>query len=82
MTKLPTTTQWVDLPDVFEQHPPGSLSFHVREDVVVESGIDGSVFYVPEKNQFYVQSDPVGSSTLTYFGPIHGHPRDHLKPWR
>ena len=75
LTKVPSTTRYANIPDLFEARPPGSQSFHLRNNVVVvESGIDGSLFYLPEKDQFNVQSDPLGSSSLTYFVPIHGQP--------
>lgn len=39
----------------------------------------GAVYHVPEKNCFYIQSDPTGSSTMTYFGPFEGDPTKLLK---
>ena len=74
------TTRSSDLPDLWEERPKGSRSFEMREDVVcVYSGFDGSVYHIPSKNCFYIQSDPLASSTLTYYGPFEGNPVKILK---
>lgn len=75
LAKVPRTTRVSELPDVWEERPQGSRSFEIRKDVVcVYSGLDGAVYHVPEKECFYIQYDPLGSSTMTYYGPIEGDP--------
>ncbi len=71
------TTRPADLPDLWEEVPKGSRSYEIRKDVrCIYSGIDGTVYAVPDKNHFYVQHDPLGSSTLTYYGPFKGDPAE------
>ena len=52
------------------------------DDVVLarhqEKWIRGEVLYIPRLNRFYVQHDPLGSSTLTYYGPFEGEPWERL----
>jgi beta-lactamase regulating signal transducer with metallopeptidase domain/biopolymer transport protein ExbD len=65
-----------NLPDLWEAVPPGSVSYEMRKEVVlVYRELGGDVFFVPSKNVFYIQRDPVGSSTMTYYGPFQGDPR-------
>ncbi len=45
---------------------------------VIDPWFDGTVYYRPDKNVFYIQSDPLGSSKLTYYGPYQGDPRKLL----
>jgi hypothetical protein len=79
LTAAPRSTRPSDLPDLWEEVPPGSLSFEMLEAVqCVYSGVDGSVFYIPGKKRFYIQHDPPSSSTLTYYGPFEGDPREIL----
>ena len=79
LTDAPRTTKLADLPVLWEERPPGSRSYKLRDRVVVGRDIElalvGQVYYVPDRDVFYVQYDPVGSSTLTYYGPFEG------KPW-
>ncbi len=80
LTKAPRTTRESDLPDLWEERSEGSDSFIMRNDVRrVYSGFDGAVYHILEKNCFYVQHDPYGSSTMTYFGPFGGDPTKILK---
>jgi len=78
----PCTTRSEDLPDLFEERPPGSKSYHLRGDIVrvQEPAVVpcGEVFYIPRKKVFYVQYDPLGSSTLHYYGPFKGDPFEQL----
>ena len=75
LTAVPHTTNSSKLPDLFEERPPGSKSYRIQEDVtVIYSGIDGTVYFIPGRNIFYVQHDKLGSSTLTYYGPFEGNP--------
>jgi biopolymer transport protein ExbD len=90
LTTAPCTTRYGDLPDLFEDRPPGSKSYHLRDDVVrapIPRGTDsaplsqlplGEVFYIPAKNIFYVQYDGLGASTLHYYGPFEGDPFELL----
>ena len=41
---------------------------------------DGVIYHRPDKGLFYIQSDPLGSSQLTYYGPYKGDPRKLLQP--
>ena len=80
LAKAPRTTDTRKLPDLWEERPKGSLSFEIRKDVkCVYSGLDGTVYYIPKKKCFYIQSDPPGSSTMTFFGPFQGDPTKVLK---
>ncbi|MBN2437533.1 MAG: biopolymer transporter ExbD, partial [Deltaproteobacteria bacterium] len=79
LSAAPAHTDAAGLPDLWEEQPAGSGSYEMRKEVVcVYSGLDGAVYFTPSKNCFYVQSDPVGSSTHTYYGPFEGDPRDVL----
>jgi Tol biopolymer transport system component len=79
LTEAPSTTKSADLPDLFEELPPGSKSYEIAKDVAVAySGLDGTVYYIPEKEIFYIQHDKLGSSTLTYYGPFNGDPHQVL----
>jgi biopolymer transport protein ExbD len=84
LESAPKTTKWGDLPDVFEEDPPGSHSYRTRQEVVGFSlGLD-RVFFVPAKSSFYVQSDPLFSSTMTYYGPLPGDLKalmDKIRAW-
>lgn len=80
VTKAPRTTDTRNLPDLWEERPKGSLSFEIRKDVqCVYSGLDGTVYYISKQKCFYIQSDPLGSSTMTCFGPFQGDPAKVLK---
>jgi hypothetical protein len=80
LTKAPRTTDSRKLPDLWVERPKGSLSFEIRKDVkTVYSGLDGTVYQIPRRKCFYIQSDPLGSSTMTFFGPFPGDPTKVLK---
>ena len=69
------TTNTEKLPDLWKELPKGSRSFEIRKDVaIVYSGLDGVVYQASKKKCFYIQSDPLGSSTMTFFGPFPGDP--------
>jgi len=75
LTAVPHTTNFSRLPDLFEERPLGSKSYHIQKDVTaIYSGLDGTVYFIPRRNIFYVQHDKLGSSTLTYYGPFEGNP--------
>lgn len=75
LTKAPRTSDASKLPDLFDERPKGSRSFEFRKDIrVVYSGLDGAVYEIPAKKCFYIQSDPIASSTMTFFGPFEGDP--------
>ena len=80
LTNAPRTSRSAELPDLWEERPAGSLSYEMREEVkcVVHQGLDGMVFYVPEKDCFYIQHDPPASSTMTFYGPFEGDPEKVL----
>lgn len=79
LATAPHTSSPRKLPNLWEARPKGSSSYEMRKDVVCSySGLDAAVYYVPKKNQFYVQHDPVYSSTLTYYGPFDGDPKQVL----
>ena len=80
LTKAPRTSDASKLPDLWEERPKGSRSFEFRKDIrVVYSGLDGAVYEIPAKKCFYIQADPLASSTLTFFGPFQGDPTKVLK---
>ena len=71
----PRTTKAAELGDLFQADPSGSQSYTIRANIVQVYGeVDGAVYHLPDKNKFYVQYDPVGSSTMTYYGPFDGDP--------
>ncbi len=79
LTTAPRTTRSSDLPDLWEERPKGSRSYEIRKDVICSyMGLDGTVYYVPGKKHFYVQKDPLESSTLTFYGPFDGDPQEAL----
>lgn len=79
LERLPGTSDSSKLPLLWQEVPPGSKSYEMLDDVeVVYQGFDGAVFYRPDKNLFYVQSNPPGSSRLTYYGPFDGNPLNVL----
>ncbi len=85
VASAPHTTRVGELLDLFEEEPPASHSYRARRAVVVFSlGFD-EWWFVPAKSIFYIQSDPLGSSTRTYYGPFPGDLRmlmDKLRAWR
>ena len=79
LTRAPRTTDWAQLPELFEERPPGSKSYEIRTDVkVVFSWVASTVYYVPARDIFYVQHDTPVSSVLHYYGPFEGDPREVL----
>jgi hypothetical protein len=85
LTDAPRTTESEDLSDLFEARPPDSKSYHIRDDVTaVYNGLYGTVYYIPDKEVFYIQHDKLGSSTMTFYGPFKGDPQQVLdmeKDW-
>jgi len=84
LSDLPAKTNPAMLSEIYEEKPAGSKSFEVRGDVRtirVENGFDdGTVYWNPEKNLFYVQCEEPGSSLMRFYGPVNGSPFDSLKP--
>jgi hypothetical protein len=79
LTDAPRTTKSADLPDLFEERPPGSKSYEIAEGVIAMYGrFDGIVYYIPEKGIFYIRHDKLGSSTRTFYGPFNGDPKQVL----
>ena len=82
LTTAPVTTDTSRLTDIWEERPPGSKSYEIREDVIVirlrNVFADGTVYWMKSRNRFYVQRDPPGSSTLHYYGPFEGDPHQVL----
>ena len=80
LSKAPSTTKTRDLPEIWEARPPGSVSFEIRKDVIVfPVGFEGVVYFISSADQYYIQSDPLGSSTMTFYGPFKGNPFETLK---
>jgi hypothetical protein len=86
LSAAPVTIDIEKLPDLFEDQPSGSKSYHLRKDLKVlsiiekENGIPtAQVFEIPGKNTFYVQCDGMGASTLHYYGPFQGDPMKVMK---
>ena len=79
LSKAPMTVHSSELPEIWEERPPGSRSYNVRPDVTVirPNGV-ATVYWVKERNRFYVQYDSRGSSTLHFYGPFEGNPRQTL----
>jgi len=87
LSTAPCSTRFGELRDLFEARPPGSKSYHLRDDIVratvppVTRGSSfpiGEVFCLPDKNVFYVQYDAAGASTLHYYGPFEGNPFERM----
>jgi len=82
LTDAPRTTKAENLPDLWEERPPGSKSYEMRAGVLVGRGPDhllsDRVYYVPDKDVFYVRHDPLYSSTWTFYGPFEGKPWERL----
>ena len=84
------STSSSELPDLWERKNEDSEGYIIRSEVSAifqgiytddneNEGLYGyCVYYVTDKDCFYVQYDPVHSSTMTYYGPFDGHPRDVL----
>lgn len=81
LSGVAVTTKPFELADIFEQRPAGSGSYHMRQEVIQFQSHRpfGMVYWVPSKKHFYIQHDPMGSSTLHYYGPFKGNPREVLK---
>lgn len=80
LADAPWHTDFEELPDLFHAVPAGSQSYEIRPEVqTVYLGPDGTVYHIPSKNIFFVQCDPAGSSTLTFYGPFKGDPRSLMK---
>ena len=82
LTYARRTTDPADLPALWEERPPGSNSYELRAGVVVGRHPEhfrlGDVYYVPDKDVFYVQHAPLWASTLIYYGPFTGKPWERL----
>jgi beta-lactamase regulating signal transducer with metallopeptidase domain/HEAT repeat protein/Leucine-rich repeat (LRR) protein len=78
-SQAPHETDKAKLSDLFETQPPGSGSFELRANIIVarspKESLFGAFYYMPDKDAFYVQHDPAGSGTQTFYGPFKG------KPW-
>ena len=82
LSKAPVTTDVSTLPLIWEERPQDSRSFEVRADVFViqpEEIGDPTVYWAKESNRYYIQDDPLGSSTLHFYGPFSGDPRKRLE---
>ena len=76
LRSAPRTTNVSDLPELWEERPAGSKSYEIQDDVeCVYSGLDGMVFHIKGASRFYIQSDPIFSSSRTFYGPFEGDPR-------
>ena len=84
LSAAPVTTDASRLPDIWEARPAGSKSYEIREEVTVirpdNIFVDGTVYWIPSRNRFYVQRDPAASSTLHFYGPFEGDPYQVLNP--
>jgi len=82
LSDAPRTSNMADLPDLLEERPAGSQSFELRRGILVARHLElpmvGEVYYVPDKDVFYVQYDAASSSTHTFYGPFEGKPWERL----
>ena len=63
------------IPELWIEDHPGSMSWVLRKDVKgIQAGLGAGIFYRPDLDQFWIQRDPPGSSTMTYYGPFDGDP--------
>ena len=80
LTEAPSTTKTNELHGIWEARPPGSVGFEIRKDFIVfPVGFDGVVYFRPDVDRYYIQSDPLGSSTMTFYGPFKGNPFEKLE---
>ena len=80
LRRFSSTTEFSALPDLLEEVPTGSNSFEFKKDVeIIYQALDGTVYYLPEKETYYIHSQPFGSSRLRFFGPYRGNPLESLK---
>ena len=84
LTDAPRTTKSAELPDLWEEVPPGSKSYEICRNVkAIRSASTGAaygvVYDIRGKNIFYIQCDQAGSSTMTFYGPFKGDPAKRLK---
>jgi hypothetical protein len=78
LSKAPVSADTSRLPEIWEERPRGSRSYSVRADVIVlppKAIGNATVYWVKPSNRFYIQDDAPGSSTLHYYGPFEGDPR-------
>lgn len=82
--KAPVSSGSAALPDLWVEVPVGSKSYQIRAEVTVLPGekfSDPTVYWIKDKNIFYVQWDPMGSSSVAHFyGPFAGDPQKVLAP--
>ena len=77
LAKAPVTIQVETLPDIWEPRPPGSHSYEVRSDVTITQPEMGTTIYFrPDKKLYVIQHDGIGASTLHFYGPFTGDPKD------
>ncbi len=78
----PVTTDIKSL-EIFEKTPGMAGEYRIRKDVQrrelpiateEKPFINSGIFYLPEKNVYYIQYDDAGASTLHYYGPFEGDP--------
>lgn len=83
LAKAPVTTQVETLPNLFEERPAGSKSYTLRPAVTPTSEpfpVDAVIYWVKDRNCFYIQYDQLGSSTHHFYGPFAGDPDKVLLP--
>jgi tRNA A-37 threonylcarbamoyl transferase component Bud32/peroxiredoxin/Leucine-rich repeat (LRR) protein/multidrug resistance efflux pump len=79
--KAPVSTDISSL-EIYEKTPGVAGDYHLREGVIRlplkfeahHDAPDGCVFYLPERNRFYVQWDSLLASTRHFYGPFEGDP--------
>ena len=82
---VPVATRYEDI-EIFERTPGVAGDWRIRADVErfpLRYGPEvtvpfGELYYLPKKDVCYIQWDPAGASTLHYYGPIEGSPKDLL----
>jgi hypothetical protein len=77
LESAPAAPEGKDLPDLFEERRPGSGSFRLRKKVsAVFETPSGIVYYIPDKNVFYVGQYRPEPEQDQYYGPFQGNPHE------
>ena len=73
--------------ELFEKVPGMAGEYRIRPEAqrspLISGSTDlltprGAVHHLPAQNRFYIQWDPLGTSTLHYYGPFEGNPAEVL----
>lgn len=79
LQRFNSTTDRSRLSDIWEASPPESNNYELHSAVqIVRRAPDGTVYYRPDKQIYYVQADPPDAAQQTFYGPYRGNPLQTL----